>query len=282
MEVDMLDSLAPSHTRPNHRQQRQQQYKQPYQQQRQQLQLRRQQQSEEDDLVDVQQQWRQQWQHLQQQQQRQGHSRESQYNRGGSRRVDVSPIHRGRAGSDATSSSRSNSSSRTSRFDPSSSPQSSDNTTQGVALTTPKKQQQQQSLDALGVTRAISAASSLQELQKLLQQHSEYLQQIHVCAAYKAVVRLAVGLRDRDGTHSQPASSSSSSSTSPSSDNTTTTSSSTPSSSSSSSVQKAPVDGSTALDVLRTLSKRLQQQIRVARPWDLAQAAWACSKVRDN
>jgi hypothetical protein len=44
-----------------------------------------------------------------------------------------------------------------------------------------------------------------------------------------------------------------------------------------------PVDGSIALDVLRELSVRMQQQIRVARPWDLAQAAWACSKVgRDN
>eukprot|EP00775_Hariotina_reticulata_P013844 gene13844-13965_t len=31
---------------------------------------------------------------------------------------------------------------------------------------------------------------------------------------------------------------------------------------------------------MRELSSKLQQQIRVARPWDLAQAAWACSKLQ--
>jgi hypothetical protein len=109
----------------------------------------------------------------------------------------------------------------------------------------------------------------LSHLQKLLKQHKEDLQQIHVCAAYKAVVKLSVGLRERMPDSSSAAQEQSNSSSS--------------SSSSGERQQQVPVDGSIALDVLRELSVRMQQQIRVARPWDLAQAAWACSKVgRDN
>jgi hypothetical protein len=91
------------------------------------------------------------------------------------------------------------------------------------------------------LTRAISATSSLPELQQLLNQHKDTLQQINVCAAFKALVRLA----------GAAGSSSSSSST------------------------------ATALAVMRHLSNRMLQQMRVARPWDLATAAWACSKVSD-
>lgn len=117
-------------------------------------------------------------------------------------------------------------------------------------------------IDVIGITDSISAAKSLQALQKLLQQHKEHLQQIHVCAAYKAVVKLSLGLRERT---QQPQASSSGSSSS---------------SSTGSSRDQQPADGSTALDILRQLSSRMQQQIRVARPWDLAQAAWACSKLQ--
>jgi hypothetical protein len=90
------------------------------------------------------------------------------------------------------------------------------------------------------LTRAISATSSLPELQQLLNEHKDTLQQINVCAAFKALVRLAGAVN----------SNSSSSST------------------------------ATALAVMRHLSNRMLQQMRVARPWDLATAAWACSKVR--
>jgi hypothetical protein len=93
------------------------------------------------------------------------------------------------------------------------------------------------------LTRAISATSSLPELQQLLSEHKDTLQQINVCAAFKALVRLA-GAAD--------SSSSSSSST------------------------------ATALAVMRHLSNRMLQQMRVARPWDLATAAWACSKVSSS
>jgi hypothetical protein len=91
------------------------------------------------------------------------------------------------------------------------------------------------------LTRAISSTSNLPELQTLLNEHKDTLQQINVCAAFKALVRLA-GAAD--------------------------------SSSSSSSSSNA-----TALAVIRQLSNRMLQQMRVARPWDLATAAWACSKV---
>jgi hypothetical protein len=86
------------------------------------------------------------------------------------------------------------------------------------------------------LTRAISSTSSLAELQTLLNEHKDTLQQINVCAAFKALVRLA-------GAHSSSS-------------------------------------NATALAVMRQLSNRMLQQIRVARPWDLATAAWACSKVR--
>jgi hypothetical protein len=115
----------------------------------------------------------------------------------------------------------------------------------------------------------------LSHLQKLLRQHKEDLQQIHVCAAYKAVVKLSVGLRERTPDSSSAAQDHSSSSSSAAHEQSNSSS----SSSNGGKQQRVPVDGSIALDVLRELSVRMQQQIRVARPWDLAQAAWAGSKV---
>jgi hypothetical protein len=124
-------------------------------------------------------------------------------------------------------------------------------------------------VDPVGLTAAISAASSLQQLQKLLTEQKEHIQQIHVCAAYKAVVRLSVGLRVKSAPGSKPVG-----------DTSEQAHSSSGVAGSSNSGQLASVDNSMAFVLLRQLGKRMQQQIRVARPWDLAQAAWACSKVR--
>jgi hypothetical protein len=129
-------------------------------------------------------------------------------------------------------------------------------------------------VDPVGLTAAISAASSLQQLQKLLTEQKEHMQQIHVCAAYKAVVRLSVGLRIKSTSGSKPVAD-----TTEQLHSSSGAGGSSSSSSSSSGGQLVPVDNSMAFDLLRQLSKRMQQQIRMARPWDLAQAAWACSKV---
>jgi len=212
------------------------------------LRLKRRHEQQEELPADVQKHWRQQWQQQQQQVQQQryrtpqGSSRGSSYGRPGSSSNSAedrtSRVHSRSQGRDMGSRSRG----------------------AGPGLYS-RSSSAGSGIDVIGITDSISAAKSLQALQKLLQQHKEHLQQIHVCAAYKAVVKLSLGLRERT---QQPQASSSGSSSS---------------SSTGSSRDQQPADGSTALDILRQLSSRMQQQIRVARPWDLAQAAWACSKV---
>jgi hypothetical protein len=110
-------------------------------------------------------------------------------------------------------------------------------------------------VDPIGLTDAITAAQSVAGLQELWRQHKDHMQQIHLSAAFKAVVRVSVGLSARqqgtDGAARAAAAASASGSSTPG-----------------------------ALQLLGHLSGRLLEDIHVARPWDLAQAAWACSKVR--